>query len=305
MEFWLNIVFIDITFLFSASIHWLRNSLLWDWLLILSVCKTVNHRLIFSWVKLVILLIKLINIVLCRSYHFGITNLIVFESLAWRGFSKWGKSHLVPIFKIRLWIIHIHHTKPQRLLWISLALTVPFSLLLDRREHPIVELLLWGAFLLKNIFCRILVLLCLLRLSVSFVVTVPQLEFKNLVDVLFGHGGLFWLGLFYVRLGFLFLFLDVFLYWSLRVASVEDLCLLFGLIMLELPELFINFAFQLFETLRAAPPQSKRILTALIHLINLFILEPRIYNRVLFLGQTCRRLIMSVRSRKWRIIFRR
>jgi hypothetical protein len=65
----------------------------------------------------------------------------------------------------------------------------------------------------------------------------------------------------------------------LGVTSVESFGLLFGLVMLELSQLFIDFALQLFEAFCAAPANTKGVLAGLIEFIILLILEPRVNNR--------------------------
>ncbi len=186
--------------------------------------------------------------------------------------------------------VHIHQSKPQRLFRISLTFAVPLSLFFNGREHAVVEFLLRGSFFPKHILSRLfIILLSLLGLSVSFIVAIAQFQLQHLVYALFCH--LFcriWgfvrglakslvLG-FLLLFWFLLLFVMRFLDWSLGVASVEDFGLLFGLVVLELSQFFINFVLQLFEAF-CAISTCKRVLTALVEFVSLLVLVPRMDNR--------------------------
>lgn len=81
------------------------------------------------------------------SYHLGVAHLLALEGLAWRCLCKRSESHLMSII-VHVWL-GTHHAESHRLLWISLALTVPFCLFLDWREQPLmVELLLGGTLII-------------------------------------------------------------------------------------------------------------------------------------------------------------
>lgn len=90
----------------------------------------------------------------------------------------------------------------------------------------------------------------------------------------------------------------------MRVASVEGFGLLFGLVVLELPQFFVDFVLQLFEAF-CTVSAGKWVLCALVKFVSLLVLEPRMDNRSFIFVETGGRLIVFAHSGHGRVVFGR